>query len=485
MSDIDNIQLKPGQQQVLRQIQSFVDDKDHKVFILKGYAGTGKTTLMRFLIKHLSEEKKNYILLASTGRAAKILCNLTNNSAQTIHSLIYSFESLNVDLSDMTEEPDGQLYLTFKAVSIDSIITSSCIYIVDESSMISDIEDKNIIQAKFGTGKLLTELLKYDNRVDSKFIFIGDPCQLPPIRGTYSPALSKEYIESEFNLNTEEAQLSEIIRQGVNNSIIQASQTIRGYWKNAPSSKKYYLPGMKVWGKLPFKNRKEIVLYRNSGELLNQYFEIIKSKKYNDATYISSYNTSCLVKSQLIRRMLDFNPDFVHAGDLLMVIQNNYISGLMNGDMVEVVETFDYTETIAGLIFRKIVIKELFTQRIYSLLLIENLLYQKTLNLTADQQKNLFWNFNKRMKEKGITQKKNKAYYNDMMLHDPYLNALRCSFGYVITCHKAQGGEWNDVFLDIPRNITLNPTKEMYQWIYTAMTRAKERLHLVNDFYLE
>lgn len=157
----------------------------------------------------------------------------------------------------------------------------------------------------------------------------------------------------------------------------------------------------------------------------------------------------------------------------------------MNGDMVEVLETFDYTETIAGLIFRKIVIKELFTQRKYSLLLIENLLYQKTLNLTADQQKNLFWNFNKRMKEKGITQKKNKAYYNDMMLHDPYLNALRCSFGYVITCHKAQGGEWNDVFLDIPRNITLNPTKEMYQWIYTAITRAKERLHLVNDFYLE
>ena len=105
-------------------------------------------------------------------------------------------------------------------------------------------------------------------------------------------------------------------------------------------------------------------------------------------------------------------------------------------------------------------------------------------NLDSSMQTSLFIDFIMRMKERGITQKK-KQMFRDKLISDPYLNALRCSYGYAITCHKAQGGEWQDVYIHIPRNFTLNPTKETYQWIYTAMTRAKESLHMIMDFYIE
>ena len=115
--------------------------------------------------------------------------------------------------------------------------------------------------------------------------------------------------------------------------------------------------------------------------------------------------------------------------------------------------------------------------------MIEEILYQSRLNLTNYQQQDLFVDFILRMKEKGITQKDEEEFYK-MMSGDPYLNALRCKYGYAVTCHKSQGGEWDDVFVQVPRNITLNPIKETYQWIYTAMTRAKNTLHMIDDFFI-
>lgn len=203
------------------------------------------------------------------------------------------------------------------ATKVDKNDIHECIYIVDESSMISNFKDPEIIQAKFGSGKLLTDLLDYDSRSNSKFIFIGDPCQLPPIKNLFSPALSKEYVESEFNIKAVEAQLTEIIRQDSDNSIIKTSQIIRNNWKNAPSSKNYYLPRMKVWGKLPFKNCKDIVLFQNSGEMLKEYFERIKDGNYNSTTYISYSNGSCLDKALLIRNRLGFQPDTINKRGLI------------------------------------------------------------------------------------------------------------------------------------------------------------------------
>jgi len=477
-----DIVLKEDQQIAIDSMKAFVKDDCSRVFILKGYAGTGKTTLMRFFIEHLETIKKHYILLASTGRAAKILSNLTHTDAQTIHSLIYKLEDLNKDLSEVDEEPDGQLYLSFKPTSINDNLPGQTIYIVDESSMISDTDNELIVQAQFGSGRLLKELLDYDKRPESKFIFIGDPCQLPPIDSTGSPALSSSYISRNFNLNCKESQLSEIIRQGNDNAIITASQDIRDSWERAPDTKSWYGERL-VWGKLNFSIGKDIHLYENTKELISKYTETIKRDGYNQATMICRSNNKCYSISIEIRKRLEFNGAQLHKGDLLLVIQNNLISGLMNGDMVEVTEVDSHTELVAGLTFRKISVKELFSGCCYSQLLIEDIINQRILNLSPSQQKALFWDFIKRMKRRGIKQK-DKLRFQKAMCEDPYLNALRCVFGYAITCHKSQGGEWKDVFIYFPRNITANPTKSTYQWIYTAITRATERLHIVNDFFI-
>jgi ATP-dependent exoDNAse (exonuclease V) alpha subunit len=185
----------------------------------------------------------------------------------------------------------------------------------------------------------------------------------------------------------------------------------------------------------------------------------------------------------IIRKKLGFTIGHVQKDDLLMVIQNNLLSGLMNGDMVKVIEVEEYTEDKASLTFRRITVEELFTHRIVSQLMIEDTVNQNVLNLTSNQQKALFVDFARRMKKAHI--KQHSREFKQALYTDPYLNALRCSYGYAITCHKAQGGEWEDVYVDMPRNITLNPTKAIYQWMYTAMTRSSKHLHLIDDFYIE
>lgn len=186
--------------------------------------------------------------------------------------------------------------------------------------------------------------------------------------------------------------------------------------------------------------------------------------------------------TQIIRPALGFHSSRIEIGDLLLVTQNNYISGLMNGDMVKVKEIGKRIER-ACLTFVYVEVEELFTGKAYSQLMIEDIVYGSMINLTQTQQKELFIDFFIRMKEKGISQKSEA--FKKAMLTDPYLNALRVVFGYVLTCHKAQGGEWEDVYLDIPRRISREPKAATYQWLYTAMTRARDTLHIVDDFYVQ
>lgn len=482
------ITLRKSQKPVLLQIESFISNSPDRIFILKGYAGTGKTTLMRFLIEHLQKYNYSYRLLASTGRAAKVLSNITDayGNVSTIHKLIYKYGGLNKDLSDLkasTADEYGQLYLNFTFSEVDEEENPETIYIIDESSMVSDKKDTFITQAKFGTGKLLTDLLNYDKREKSKFIFVGDPCQLPPIREYSSPALSKEYFEKTFGMHAQEAQLTEIVRMDEGNSLIQVSEKIRSLYANAPEDKSAYAFN-RVWGKLPLGNNKNIILHATEVDMMQDYFQKIKGKKYDRAIYICRSNGKCKYVSENIRKDLGFE-GLLSPGDLLLVIQNNYSTGLMNGDMVEVQEVSSVTKTIAQLTFRQVKVKELYSGNTYTTLIIDEILTQNHLNLDSDQMTRLYIDFMMRMKRMGITQKKDPQKFQDAILHDPYLNALRCVYGYAVTCHKAQGGEWDEVYVEIPRNLTLNPTKETYQWIYTAMTRTKSKLHVVNDFYIK
>lgn len=486
----NSIELTFSQERVLRQMINFVNVSPCRVFILKGYAGTGKTTLMRFLIKELTKRNKAYRLLASTGRAAKVLANLSghNGDTSTIHSMVYSFNGLNQEYDEKAaQQPqadkNGQLFLVFEPVQLRVDTTPETVYIIDEASMVSDVETKDITQAKFGDGRLLKELLEYDKRSGSKFIFVGDPCQLPPIEEYYSPALMKDYFNDTFGMDAQEAQLTEIMRQKGSNSIIDASSQIRSMYNSAPNNANAY-GSQKLWGSLPFRQYKDIQLHPQLEDLMDHYVDTIKRKGMNSAVCICRSNNACNTLSHNIRAKLGFAEGRVQSGDLLMVIQNNLPTGLMNGDMVIVEEISDHVSSHGHLTFREIKVKELFTGKTYTTLYIEEILHQARPNLDSVQQQALFIDFIMRMKAKGITQRDRDAFYK-AMLTDPYLNALRCVFGYAITCHKSQGGEWDDVYVHVPRNITLNPTKETYQWIYTAMTRAKQTLHMIDEFYIK
>jgi hypothetical protein len=483
MNHSDNIVLKPGQQEAFAQMMDFVNSPDQRVFILVGYAGTGKTTLMKFLIAELAKQKRPYRLLASTGRAAKILSNITggDDEATTIHSMVYAFNGLNQDLSNVDTsrvEISGQLYLTFEPSTVKPDESQDgMVYIVDEASMVADRTDTNITQAMFGSGRLLKELLDYDQRPGSKYLFVGDPCQLPPITETFSPALYPQYFQQAFAIQAGLAQLTEIVRQGEDNDIIRVSQHIRACFQAAPPDKTAYR-GYNYRDYLPFSGCNNITLHPSITSLIQHYVDNIRQHGFNHSTLICRSNRSCLRHSLAIRSQLGIGGGPVVKGDLLMVVQNN-ICGLMNGDMVEVVSVADQPIPHAGLTMRKVEVRELFTKQKRLILMIEDTLTSPTVNLSQVQQQALFLNFINRMKKKGITQKDPQR-FADALRFDPYLNALRCNYGYAITCHKAQGGEWEEVYVDLPDPFMFQPIKSTYQWIYTAMTRARQTLHLVN-----
>ena len=449
-------QLTPNQQQVFDLLLDFIDNNETSVFILCGYAGTGKTTMMKEVIRVLEDKKRAFSLLASTGRAAKILSNATGHSASTIHSLIYKFSDLNQDMNRLVDrreqegvDKSGQLLLTFSLTPV-NYQEGSRYYIIDESSMISDVIDKNATQANFGSGKLLADLFLQD----------------------FSPALSDEYIQQTYGKSAIKVELKEIVRQSKDNDLILSSRKMRHL---------YLHPPVCTWGKFPLRGYKHIHLYPSQYTLLGAYIQQLQQKGYNKVTMITHSNKACTDLTHIIRPALGFSAPQIMVGDLLLVTQNNLISGLMNGDMVTICE-IGVRKRLAGLTFVYVTLKELFSEKIYSQLLIEDIVYGSTINLTQTQQKELFVDFFLRMREKGIPQQSEK--FRMAMRTDPYLNALRAVFGYVLTCHKAQGGEWDDVFLDIPRKMSREPQATTYQWLYTAMTRARNDLHLVDDFYV-
>ncbi|HON20521.1 MAG TPA: AAA family ATPase, partial [Bacteroidales bacterium] len=263
---LKQIQLTQNQLNVFEKFKNFLKNTEQRIFILRGYAGTGKTTLVRFFIDEMRKSELNYILMASTGRAAKILSNATHLKASTVHSVIYSFKDFNQDLEEIVKQEDetgvdktGQLFLTFELIPMIED-EKQRIYVIDEASMISDVKDETANQALFGSGKLLTDLMSYDKY--GKFVFVGDECQLPPIGQDISPALSADYFKSHFGLDAIDTSLTEIVRQEQGNTIIQASHRIRQLYSNPPKVK---------WGTLPLGSYQHIQLYPDVVSMINTY----------------------------------------------------------------------------------------------------------------------------------------------------------------------------------------------------------------------
>lgn len=469
-------ELRLQQEKAFEYLKEFALQESDRVFILKGYAGTGKTTLMGGFIKWLDEQEILFSLLASTGRAAKILSDKTKSPANTVHSHIYKFRDIDDDLEelskvqeDMAVDDKGQLSLVFDLRSVEE--KSRKIYIVDEASMIADEADKSLSFAKFGSGELLKDLLRFDP--DGRFVFVGDPCQLPPIGQDISPALVPEYVKRKFNLSVRHFELTEIIRQASGNGIIQASLKLRQMHQSNPAGR---------WPPIPLKGYNDIHLYNSHPSLVNEYLNRVKSHGFDYTTLICQTNRHCSDLNKIIRSSLGKNPDHLQAGDILMVTQNNYLSWLVNGDMVKVLKTGN-REYRCGLSFLQVEVEEMVSKRVHKLLLVEDILNNITTNLDQKQHKNLMIDYFKRMSSNGIKQK--DLGFKTNMMSDPYLNALKAVYGYAITCHKGQGGEWKEVFLYLDNKIMGIPRPGLFQWIYTAVTRAKNSLHIVNDWFIK
>lgn len=468
--------LSHDQQCAMARFIEFVNG-DAKVFILKGYAGTGKTTIVHEMIKMLRNRNSQYHLLASTGRAAKILHDATAEETSTVHSLIYVYSGFNQDLEKVVSQRDktgtdssGQLFLNFVTAMVGETSVTTY-YFVDEASMISDEEDKTTtMQAVFGSGRLLHDLLGHDDK--GKYIFIGDACQLPPVKQDTSPALNAAYFAREYGYKPMEVTLTDIKRQSSDNDITLAAQGLR---------RLYEKPQPWVWARFPMKGFSNIHLLGSQAQLVEMYIDRIRRHGYDDATMICHSNRQCDTITRIIRPALGLTSPQLQKGDLLLVTQNNMVSGLMNGDQV-IIDSVQIKEHRAGLTFLEVSVHELTTGKEYSQLMIADILYANQTNLSQPQQKELFIDYFIRMKAKGIRQ--NTIDFNANMRTDPYLNALRAVYGFALTCHKVQGGEWDHVFLDIPRGFPKSEKPFVYQWMYTAMTRARKELYLVDDFYI-
>ncbi len=470
------MKLTPQQLQAMDRLRAFVRNDDEHIFILKGYAGTGKTTLIGRLIEYLREETNlQPVLLATTGRAAKVLSDKTGAKATTIHSCIYAFSKVDgqaADGEDPWDSASGQLFLDFALKMPDPDQDQRSCYIVDEASMITHELTTKAHTAKFGSGSLLDDFLHYTQ--DQKVIFVGDPCQLPPIaKNPFSSALDAAFLQARYQRTTADLELTHIIRQQGESEILRLAEKFR---------QGVVLEFFEKYPQVPFPAGNQAHLYPSENELITDYLRILKKKDgFRQATMLAYANAQVNKLNRFFRGEL-FSGSRLQEGDLLMVVQNSYLVDLVNGDQVVVTRIRERT-TKAGFTFLEVALRSLHDDRVHQTLLIEDLLYNDSPSLSNEDAKKLLIDFDRRTRQKGIG--RNSEAYRDRMRTDPYLNALRAKFGYALTCHKAQGGEWEHVYLNIFKSVYGWPRPQLYRWFYTAITRARDHLHLNDGWWIE
>jgi ATP-dependent exoDNAse (exonuclease V) alpha subunit len=459
------VTLTPQQQQALEKLQFFTNDPKGRAFVLRGYAGTGKTTLLGRYASWLNDQQFEPVLLATTGRAAKVLAAKTDLSTQTIHSCVYQFN----DMSEVGESGE-QLTLQF-GVRTPPEDADNQVYIVDEASMIANTATTGGQVAKFGSGHLLMDFLAFTDR--RKVVFVGDPCQLPPVSAdTFSPALSPRYLRDQYKVAVQYAELSDIVRQAAESEILEFATRFRKDILN-----QHYVK----WPKMATPSGRQVHLLANEQEMVKQYLQHLRAKDYQNAIMVTNANGHCRRLNHKLRMQLMGNKNLT-AGELLMVVQNSYMVPLTNGDQV-IVKQVKPAGRRAGFGFLEVTLSDVDEKNTYQTLLIRDLLYNDNPGLTPEESRRLLIDFDRRMKKTGLSRKSEQ--YQKLMRKDPYLNALRAKFGYVITCHKAQGSEWPKVYLNVQKSVFVQPRNALYRWFYTALTRASDHLFLNDNFWIK
>lgn len=463
--------LNEQQQLAFDQLIEFLEFPDQAFFILKGYAGTGKTTLLQELASHLLQSETSFSLLAPTGRAAAVLSAKTGFTARTLHSELYHFKDIDGDadpakLKTQTEDY-GQMRLLFEIRTPDQSIEK--VYIVDEASMIGDESNDSNSFASFGSGHLLTDFIRLVG--NNKVIFSGDPCQLPPIGSPESPALSEDFFRR-LGKNVFSYEMTHILRQKQDSEVLKLATQIRKMTAIAYKTK---------WVKLPARNSQQIQV-ASFEQIKEQYITELLDIGTENTIAISLSNQNCHHINLEVRSRRYGNAHLpLQIGDLLMVTQNNYLVPLTNGDFAEVVEV-GHAESVKGISFIRVTIKARLTGKSHETLLCLDPLHNGSSNLIPEQQRLLMIDFSQRMRDLNV-RPKTDAYFMAMQ-KDPYLNSLRANYGYAVTCHKSQGGEWDKVYFFLNKGMYVMDPGELTRWWYTGITRSKDKLYLVYDWWI-
>lgn len=470
--------LTKSQQIAFEHILEFVRDNSRKVFVLHGYAGTGKTYLIGYIANWLYTNYLGVQLLAPTGRAARVITDKTGIPGGTIHRCIYNLDEL-IEHDD--KRSTFKFYFQLKKSAADETRT---VYIVDESSMVSDVESEDEF-IRFGSGRVMKDLFEFarigDTNQNGKVIFVGDPAQLPPVNMSTSPALDQKYLSSKHGVNAEVYCLTEVVRQAKHSAILDAATRIRNNIERSQFNELVIQPSH---GEI------EAITADGVGKLWTAVYRPTEPMIPPQLVCVTHTNDAALRYNLTVRAALfgGSGEQQVRKGDYLMIVANNRMTGLQNGDLALVLDAEEHVERRRVRIFTgdkekhvelqfrdvEIVYEQSKTERTrIRCLILENVLFSKLRDITPEYQKALYVDF----KIRNPNQKASTKLFTEKLLEDPYFNALRVKFGYAATCHKAQGGEWPAAVVVFEQQRT---DREGLRWAYTAITRARKKLYGVN-----
>jgi exodeoxyribonuclease-5 len=446
----------PKQDVLISQLAYFIDKEGtNDLFILRGYAGTGKTSLISALTKYLNQRKIPFRLMAPTGRAAKVLSNYSGYKASTVHRSIYFART----------GQGGGLILNLQVNKY-----KRAVFIVDEASMIPDETAKEISGAR----NLLYDIMEYVyNGNQCKLIFVGDTAQLPPVGVNLSPALDSQYLKNAFKLDIMELELDEVVRQAEKSGILHNATLLRQKIKDEV----YQTPFFDLYAQRD-------VVNLPGAELLDELISSYDYQGFEKTVIITRSNKRANLYNREIRNRILFREEQINAGDYLMVVKNNYFwleenseaGFLANGDILELL-SIQKREEAYGFHFADIsarLVDYPDEKEIEIKVLLDSLeVDAPALPLTENNRL-----YNAVMEDyMDIPQKAKRL---ELLKKNPYFNAVQIKFSYALTCHKTQGGQWHTVFIDQGYVTDEQMDKEYLRWLYTAITRATHRAFLIN-----
>lgn len=463
------MELTTQQNIVFEQIKAFLNS-DASVFILRGYAGTGKTTMVRVIADYI-EQSRHLVMVAPTGRAARVLAMKTGHAAVTIHKAIYT--KAHVEPKKVKDVAESEFKFVFPINQSEN--GGNIVAIVDEASMVCSRKIEHEL-FMFGTDNLMEDLLTFVRpNFGGKVIFVGDPAQLPPVGEPVSNALRAEYFQ-EKGLKVIEAELTEVLRQKDDSVILKNAMMIRNLLKKEKRNQ------------LVFEEQKDDVETVPSEQFLDKYINYRKESGRHDSVIICYSNKSANRYNRDIRKALYGEDVPLQENDILLITQNNYRLGRMNGEFVPVISIGKRTQQSAPVYAQiggkkeRIVITLNFIQvtvpdgngNPMPCMLLEDLLTSDKATISIDENRALYINFCMRHPEL----KQGTEAFAEALINDEYYNAIRAKYGYAVTGHKCQGGEWGKVFVDYTGRTGLDD--DSLRWAYTATTRAQKTLYVTN-----